>query len=46
MDNAIKEVERASEFDYEIINDNFKICYAKFKKVIEDILISDSLSGP
>ena len=42
IENASREMEQASEFDYQIINDEFEICYAKFKKIIEDILFSDS----
>lgn len=41
MSNAVKEIERASDFDYQFINESFEISYASFKKVIEDHLVSN-----
>lgn len=38
MKNAVREIERAHEFDYQIVNDVFEDSYSKFKKIIEDLL--------
>ncbi len=41
MKNAIQELDRASDFDYQFVNENFEISYARFKKIIEDHLVFD-----
>ncbi len=38
MQNATKEINRAKEFDYQVVNDDFESSYAKFKKIIEELL--------
>lgn len=38
MGNAQKEMARASEFDYRVVNDDFEKSYGEFKKIIEDLL--------
>lgn len=38
MFNASKEIARAAEFDYQLVNDDFEASYAKFKKIIEELL--------
>lgn len=38
LQNAQKEMDKASEFDHQIINDDFAKSYAEFKKKIEDFL--------
>ncbi len=38
MKNAEKEIARAHEFDFQIVNDDFEASYAKFKKIIEELL--------
>jgi guanylate kinase len=38
MFNAQKEMERAAEFDYRVVNDDFENSYREFKKIIEDLL--------
>ena len=38
MDNAVREIEQASEFDYQLVNDDFEESYLKFKKIIENHL--------
>ncbi|HEY8269621.1 MAG TPA: guanylate kinase [Pseudobdellovibrionaceae bacterium] len=38
MANAEKELEHASRFDYQIINDQFEHSYAQFKKIVEELL--------
>ncbi len=38
MANAEKELQRAKEFDYQLINEDFEKSYREFKKIIEDIL--------
>lgn len=38
MENAQKELLEASKFDYQIVNDNFEESYAKFKKIVEELL--------
>lgn len=38
MENAKKEISRANEFDYQVVNDDFSKSYAQFKKIIEDLL--------
>jgi guanylate kinase len=41
MQNAAKEMEKAKEFDFIVINDDLETAYAKFKKIIEDLLKPD-----
>lgn len=38
MANATKEIARANEYDFQIVNDNFEESYQVFKKIIEDLL--------
>ena len=38
MANAEKELQHASRFDYQIINDNFEHSYGEFKKIVEELL--------
>lgn len=38
MANAEKELQRAPEFDYQLVNDDFTKSYAQFKKIIEELL--------
>lgn len=38
MENAQKEIQQASKFDFQIVNDNFEQSYAEFKKIIEELL--------
>ena len=38
MSNAESEIARASEFDYQLVNDDFEASYAKFKKIIDELL--------
>ena len=38
MANAEKEIGRAREFDYQLVNEDFENSYREFKKIIEEIL--------
>ncbi|MBK9322766.1 MAG: guanylate kinase [Bdellovibrionaceae bacterium] len=38
MSNAQKEIQVASKFDYQIVNDQFDLSYGQFKKIIEELL--------
>lgn len=38
LQNAQIEIAKASEFDYQVVNDDFERSYAEFKKIIEDLL--------
>lgn len=38
MMNAEREIKEASKFNYQIINDKFEDSYAKFKKIVEELL--------
>lgn len=38
MANAQKEILLAQSFDFQVINDNFEQSYAKFKKIVEELL--------
>lgn len=38
MKNAEKEIQHASTFDYQIINDDFEGSYLRFKKIVEELL--------
>lgn len=38
MRSAEREIKEASKFNYQIVNDNFEISYAKFKKIVEELL--------
>lgn len=40
MANAEKEIHRAGDFDYRVVNDDFENSYRQFKKIIEDLLES------
>ncbi|MCM2280641.1 MAG: guanylate kinase [Bdellovibrionaceae bacterium] len=40
MANAEKEIRRADDFDYQVVNDDFDKSYLQFKKIIEDLLKS------
>ncbi len=36
--NAEKEIQRACQYDYQVINDDFEKSYGKFKKILEELL--------
>lgn len=38
MKTAEREIARASEFDYQLVNDDFQTSYAQFKKIVEELL--------
>lgn len=38
MENALKEMSQAKEFDVQLINNQFQASYDEFKKIIEEIL--------
>jgi guanylate kinase len=38
MANAEKEIQEASKFDFQIVNDQFDQSYAEFKKIVEELL--------
>ena len=38
MKNAEKEIQHASSFDYQIVNDDFENSYLTFKKILEELL--------
>ncbi|PIS11013.1 MAG: guanylate kinase [Bdellovibrio sp. CG10_big_fil_rev_8_21_14_0_10_47_8] len=38
MTNAEKEIQFADKFDFQIVNDDFHTSYAKFKKIVEELL--------
>jgi guanylate kinase len=38
MKNAEREIARAAEFDFQLINDDFDKSYQEFKKIIEELL--------
>jgi guanylate kinase len=38
MSNAEKEIARAPEFHFQIVNDNFEVSYASFKKIVAELL--------
>lgn len=38
MENAQKEISRAKDFEYQIVNDNYENSFAEFKKIIEKLL--------
>ncbi len=38
MESARRELARAHEFDYHVVNDDFETSYAQFKKLVEEIL--------
>lgn len=40
MGNAEKEIKRADDFDYQLVNDDFENSYRQFKKIIEELLKS------
>lgn len=41
MINAEKEMARAKEFDFSLVNDNFEESYLQFKKIIDQLLSKD-----
>jgi len=38
MQNAEKELKEASQFDYQVVNDDFEVSYLRFKKIVEELL--------
>ncbi len=38
MANAEKEIREASKFDFHVVNDQFDLSYAEFKKIVEELL--------
>lgn len=38
MSNAVKELELANQFNYQIVNDNFQVSYQEFKKIVEKLI--------
>ncbi len=38
MGNAVKELELAGQFDYQIVNDKFDKSYEEFKKIVEKLI--------
>jgi guanylate kinase len=38
--NAETEIRKAVEYDFQVVNDDFESSYSKFKKIIEDLLIT------
>ncbi len=38
LENAKKEIEKAHQFDYQVVNDDFEESYARFKKILEELL--------
>ena len=38
MANAEKEIQEASKFDFQIVNDHFDQSFAEFKKIVEELL--------
>ena len=38
MENAEREIARAHEFDFRIVNDDFEASYAEFKKIIAELM--------
>jgi guanylate kinase len=40
LENAQKELEQASRFDIQVVNDVFEDSYQRFKKIIEDLLVT------
>lgn len=38
MENAAREMKEADKFDYQIVNDQFDQSYARFKKIVEELL--------
>lgn len=38
MENALKEMDQARDFDIQIVNDNFETSYLQFKKIVEDLI--------
>ena len=41
MRNASMEMTRAPEFDFQLVNDDFNVSYAEFKKIIDRLLASN-----
>ena len=38
MENAIKEIAKAPLFDHQLVNDDFELSYAAFKKLVEKLI--------
>ena len=38
LKNAEREMQRAKDFDFCVVNDDFEVSYQKFRKIIEDLL--------
>lgn len=38
LQNAVKEIARAGEFDYQVLNDDFEASYLVFKKIVEELV--------
>ena len=38
MNNAEKEIGRVSEFNYQVVNDEFEASYSQFKKIVAELL--------
>jgi guanylate kinase len=38
MQNAIREIEKADQFDFRLVNDDFESSYKAFKKIVEELL--------
>jgi len=38
LENAREEIAQASQFDYQIVNDDLEESYGRFKKIVEDLL--------
>jgi guanylate kinase len=38
LENAKLEIEKAHQFDYQVVNDDFEESYARFKKILEELL--------
>ena len=38
LENARKEISQADRYDYQLVNDDFEESYARFKKIVEELL--------
>ncbi len=38
LENAEKEIEKAHQFDYQVVNDDFEKSYQRFQKILEELL--------
>ena len=41
MENAIQEIAKAPLFDHQLVNDDFELSYAAFKKLVEKLIAGD-----